>query len=60
MEERTLAIRSSEKVCPRCDQVYLKTHFKEKGGRSSYCDKCWRDYSRERQRAYRLRKFQNG
>lgn len=45
------------KQCPVCKKYFPRSHFKEKGGRASYCEKCWRDYCRVRQRAYRERLF---
>jgi hypothetical protein len=50
-------IKDTEKRCPVCERVFPRHSFRTKGGRASYCDKCWRDYCRERQRAYRIRKF---
>ena len=45
------------KKCPVCLKEFPRHSYRTKGGRASYCDKCWRDYCRERQRAYRVRQF---
>ncbi len=49
--------RNKPKKCPRCKEEFPAYTYALKGGRASYCDQCWRDYSRDRMREHRLRKF---
>jgi hypothetical protein len=34
------------KPCGKCKEFYHESHYASKGGRSSYCMSCWREYCR--------------